>query len=110
LIWLWCTRVIWALVPVTTGTAFEDATRSWSTTPARAAAVILWAVWAAGLFALFAPRPWGLTLLRVVAPFGFVCVALSVTSTSSSSAALAIVGGGAAGALALSAPIASGGR
>jgi len=107
LIWLWCTRVIWALLPVTTGTALADATESWSTAPARCAAVILWAVWVAGLFAMFAPRPWGLTLLRVVAPCGFLCVVLSLTSTTTTSAAIALVGSGLAAVLALSAPIAS---
>jgi hypothetical protein len=107
LIWQWCTRVVWALVPVTTGGALADATVSWSTAPARLAAVILWVVWAAGLFALFAPRPWGLTLLRVVAPCGFLCVVFSLTSTSVASAALALVGSGFAAALALSEPIAS---
>jgi len=107
LIGLWCTRVIWALLPLTTGGAFDDATRSWSTAPARVADVILWAVWAAGLFALFAPRPWGLTLLRIVAPCGVACAALSITSTSTASALLAIAGALAAAILALSAPVAS---
>jgi hypothetical protein len=107
LIWLWCTRVIWALLPVTTGTALADATQSWSTAPARGAAVILWLVWAAGLIALFAPRPWGLTLLRVVAPCGFACVVASATSTSAASAALALVGSGITAVLALSAPVAA---
>ncbi len=31
----WCARVVWALLPVTAGTAFSDATVSWSTAPAR---------------------------------------------------------------------------
>jgi hypothetical protein len=106
LIWLWCTRVTWALLPVTAGTALADATVSWSTAPARTAAVMLWLVWAAGLLALFAPRPWGLTLLRVVAPCGLLCVVLSLTSTSVVSAALALLGSGFAAILALSAPIA----
>jgi hypothetical protein len=107
LIWLWCTRVTWACLPVTTGTALADATSGWSTAPSRLAAVVLWGVWAAGLFALFAPRPWGLTLLRVIAPCGFICVALSTTSTSAASAALALGSSGVVAALALSAPIAS---
>jgi hypothetical protein len=107
LIWLWCTRVTWALLPITTGSAFGDATASWSTAPARCAAVVLWAVWAGGLFVLFAPRPWGLTLLRVVAPCGFAAVVLSVSSTSAASAVLALVGSGVALVLALSAPVAS---
>lgn len=107
MIWLWCTRVIWALLPVTTGTAIADATHSWSTAPARTAEALLWVLWAVGLFALFAPRPWGLTFLRIAAPCGFLCAASSTTSTSASSAALALAGSGIAAALALSAPIAS---
>jgi hypothetical protein len=103
----WCARVVWAILPVTAGTAFSDATVSWSTAPARLAAVLLWLAWAAGLVALFAPRPWGLTLLRIVAPCGFVCVLLSLSSTSTESATLAFVGGGIAAVLALSAPIAA---
>jgi hypothetical protein len=106
LIWLWCTRVSWALLPMTTGAAFADATEGWSIGPARLAASFLWVVWALGLFTLFAPRPWGLTLLRVVAPCGFACVALSSTSTSPASAALALASSGVATILALSAPTA----
>jgi len=106
LIWLWCTRVIWALLPVTTGAAFADAIDGWSIGPARLAAAFLWVIWAAGLFTLFAPRPWGLTLLRVVAPCGFACVALSSTSTSAPSAALALTSSAVAAILALSAPTA----
>ena len=107
MIWLWCTRLVWALLPVTAGTAFGDATHGWSTAPALTAAVILWAVWAIGLFALFAPRPWGLTFLRVVAPCGFAAVVFSLSSTSALSAGIALAGGGIAAVLALSAPVAS---
>ncbi len=106
MIWLWCTRVMWALLPVTAGTALADATVSWSPAPARVAAVMFWLVWAAGLLALFAPRPWGLTLLRVVAPCGFLCVVFSLTSPSVASAVLALLGSGIAATLALSAPVA----
>ena len=45
MIWLWCTRAHWALLPVTTGTALGDALDGWSTGPARVAAVLLWAAW-----------------------------------------------------------------
>lgn len=107
MIWLWCTRVIWAFLPVTTGSAFADATAGWSTGAARLAAAFLWVIWAVALFALFAPRPWGLTLVRVVAPCGFLCAALSSASTSAASAALALAGSGIAAILALSAPVAS---
>jgi len=94
-------------LPVATGTALADATARWSTAPSRLAAVILWGVWAGGLFALFAPRPWGITLLRVVAPCGVLCVVLSVTSTSTPSAVLAVVWSVGATALALSGPVSS---
>jgi hypothetical protein len=107
LIWLWCTRVSWALVPVTSGAALADATEGWSIGPARLAASFLWVIWAVGLFTLFAPRPWGLTLVRVVAPCGFACVAVSSASTTSlESAALAVASSGVAAILALSAPTA----
>ncbi|MDP9334830.1 MAG: hypothetical protein M3Q30_16190 [Actinomycetota bacterium] len=106
MIWLWCTRASWALLPVTTGAAFADATDGWSIGSSRLAAVFLWVTWAVGLFALFAPRPWGLTLLRVVAPCGFACVAVSSASTSAASAELALASSGVAAILALSAPTA----
>jgi hypothetical protein len=89
------------------GGALADATRDWSTAPARVADVILWAVWAAGLFTLFAPRPWGLTLLRIVAPCALVCAAFAAASTSAASAVLAIAGAFLATFFALSAPFAS---
>ena len=61
--WLWSARVVWALLPVATGTAFSDALDGWPVGRARAAAVFLWAAWALGLLALFTPRPWGTTAL-----------------------------------------------
>lgn len=107
MIWLWCTRASWALLPVTTGAAFADATEGWSIGPSRLAALFLWVTWSVGLFTLFAPRPWGLTLLRVVAPCGFACVAVSSASTTSlESAGLALASSGVAAILALSAPTA----
>jgi hypothetical protein len=88
------------------GGALADATRDWSAAPARLADVILWAVWAGGLFALFAPRPWGLTLLRIIAPCALVTAAIAAASTSAASAVLAIAGAGAAAFFTLSAPFA----
>lgn len=107
MVWLWCTRVIWALLPVTMGSALADATHNWSSAPAHLFDVILWAVWATGLFALFALRPWGLTLLRISAPCAFVCAAVSAASTSAASAVLALLGSGVAMVFVLAAPVAS---
>ena len=39
MIWLWCARFTWALLPVSVGTALDDAISSWSTAPARVAIV-----------------------------------------------------------------------
>jgi hypothetical protein len=77
------------LLPVSAGGALGDALSSWSDTPARVAAVLLWAAWSIGLVALLAPRPWGLTALRIVAPAVVLVTFASVTSTSAASALLA---------------------
>jgi hypothetical protein len=103
---LWCARVAWALLPVSAGTALGDALDGWSTGPARLAAVLLWAAWAAGLVALLAPRPWGLTTLRVAAPASVVVTASCIGHTGAYAAALALSTSVAATALALSAPVA----
>jgi hypothetical protein len=52
--------------------------------------MLLWFAWAAGLLALFAPRPWGTTVLRVVAPVSVVVAVLTIPSTSGALALLAI--------------------
>jgi len=99
---VWCARVAWVLLPVTTGAAFADALNSWSTAPAALAAVLLWGVWAGGLLALLAPRPLGLTFLRIAAPCGVAAVACCLSSTSTSSMFVAIAGVLVAAVLALS--------
>ena len=86
---LWLARLAWVLLPVSAGGALGDALASWSTSPARVAAVFLWSAWAIGLVALLAPRPWGLTALRIVAPAAVVLTLASVTSTTTASAILA---------------------
>src|SRR6185436_3105187 len=82
-----------------------DATDGWPRGPARLAEILLWAAWAAGLLALFAPRPWGLTTVRVVGPLGVVATIASVTSTTAGGAVIAISASIIATALALSAPM-----
>jgi hypothetical protein len=103
---LWCARLIWALLPVSAGTALSDALNRWSVAPARVAAVLLWAAWTLGLVALLAPRPWGLTALRVMAPAAVVVAILSIGGTGAASAALAVSSSVVAAAFALSAPVA----
>jgi hypothetical protein len=103
---VWCARLTWALLPVSTGVALGDALNGWSTGPARLAAVMLWAAWTLGLIALLAPRPWGLTAMRVVAPATVVITVCTIWSTSAASATLAVTSAVVAAAFALSAPVA----
>jgi hypothetical protein len=95
------------LLPVSAGGALGDALAGWSTAPARVGAVFLWVAWTIGLVALLAPRPWGLTALRVVAPAAVVLTLASVASTmSTESAALAVSSSVVASVFALSASVA----
>ena len=106
MIWLWCARLTWALLPVSVGTALADALVSWSTTPARVATVLAWIAWSLGLLALFAPRTWGLTCLRVLAPAAVVVAVLAAFGTDALSAVIAIASSLVTAAFACSAPVA----
>ncbi len=101
-----CARLTWALLPVSAGSALGDALEGWSTSPARVAAVLLWTAWTVGLVALLAPRPWGLTALRVVAPAAMFVAFLTIGGSSATAETFAIVSCSVAAVLALSAPVA----
>jgi len=103
---LWCARLFWVLLPLSAGTALNDALSGWSVAPARVAAVLLWTAWALGLVALLAPRPWGLTALRVVAPAAVIVAFLSIGGTSAASATLGVSSSVVAAAFALSSSVA----
>jgi hypothetical protein len=105
-IWLWCARVAWALLPVTAGGALADALDGWSTAPALLAALASWIAWVAGLLALVAPRPWGFTVLRVLAPGAVLVTIASAWSTSGVEAVAGGVGAAVACGLALGGPVA----
>jgi hypothetical protein len=103
---VWTARAAWIVLPLTTGAAFNDMFQPWARGPQIVAAVLLWIAWFAGLVALLAPRPWGFTIMRVVAP---VALALAVASAWSSpwpTAALAIASTAIATATALSSAVA----
>src|SRR6478735_7980766 len=99
---MWSARLTWALLPLSVGTAVTDALDDWSTAPARVATVLLWASWALGLLALFAPRPWGLTCLRVLAP---AMVAFAAFDAAAGSAVVAVAAGLVTAVFTLSAPV-----
>jgi hypothetical protein len=69
----WGLRVVWVTLPLTAGPAASDALAGWRDGPRVVGAVLLWAAWGTVTVALFAPRPAGLTLLRVVAPVFALC-------------------------------------
>jgi hypothetical protein len=106
MIWLWCARFTWALLPVSVGTALDDAISSWSTAPARVAIVVAWAAWTVGLLALFAPRTWGLTCLRVLAPAAVVVAVLAAFGADAGPAVVAVGSALVTAAFACSAPVA----
>jgi hypothetical protein len=76
-VWNWCARVAWVILPVTAGVALADALDDWSRATAIVATVLLWAGWLAGAIALLAPRPWGFAVLRVAGPVAIVATALA---------------------------------
>jgi hypothetical protein len=84
---VWIARLLWVVQPLTTGALAADALDGWATAPGLVAAVALWLAWGAGLLALLAPRPIGLTALRAIAP-GFAALAIVAVCTSDESAVL----------------------
>jgi hypothetical protein len=68
--------------------------------------VLAWAAWAVGLLALFAPRTWGLTCLRVLAPAAVVVAILAAFGTDAGTAVVAIASSLVTAGFACSAPVA----
>jgi hypothetical protein len=92
--------VAWASLVITAGPAAADALDSWSTAPRAVASVMLWAAWAAVLLASFAPRPLGLTALRVAAPVAVVLALVAAPAAGAGRGLLAVAGTAVAAALA----------
>jgi hypothetical protein len=87
---LWLVRVVWASLPITAGPAAASALTDWSAPPRTIAEVLFWSAWVIALIALFAPRPIGLTVVRVVAP-SFVMLAAVVLVTGTADRLEAVV-------------------
>jgi len=76
---LWLLRAIWITLPLSAGGAAADAISTWNDAPRVVAAVLLWLAWGAGTLTILAPRPVGLTVLRVLAPaFAALAVAAAI--------------------------------
>jgi hypothetical protein len=84
--------VAWASLVITAGPAAADAVHSWSTAPRTVASLILWAVWGAVLLSSFAPRPIGLTTLRVAAPVAVVLALVASPAAGPLKASAALAG------------------
>jgi len=88
---VWVLRAAWITLPLTAAPAIADGVRNWSTAEQVVAAVLCWLAWGIGLVAVLAPRPAGLTLVRVIAPTLLVAVVVAVGSGNPST--LAAIGG-----------------
>jgi hypothetical protein len=84
--------VAWASLVITAGPAAADVLDSWSSAPRAVASVVLWAVWGAALLASLAPRPLGLTVLRVAAPVAVVLALAAAPSAGPVKGLLAVAG------------------
>ena len=82
----------WASLVITAGPAAADAVDSWSSAPRAVASLLLWAIWGAVLLASFAPRPLGLTGLRVAAPLAFVLAMATLPAAGAGKGLLAVAG------------------
>ena len=93
----WMVRVMWLLLPFTTGAAMGSALRPEPDPLRFILAALAWAVWAAVLVATLVPHPVGLTALRCVAP------GVAVTAAVCAASGRASVGVAAAGLVAAAA-------
>ncbi len=85
----WLLRALWAALPFTTGPALAAALGSASRPVQVVASSGLWAGWAVGMVAAFAPHPLALTALRVVAPAAVVAAGLAALGGHPSALAVA---------------------
>ena len=77
---------------MTAGPAAADALDSWSDAPRLLATVLLWGLWGAVLLASLAPRPVGLTVLRVTAAVAVVVGMLAIPGAGAAKGLLAVAG------------------
>jgi hypothetical protein len=98
----WLVRAAWVTLPLTAGPALASGLRGWSDSARLCGAALCWLGWAVGLVAVLAPRPAGLTALRVVAPAGAAAAIASAASgrPSTVAAVVAVAASVAAAALA----------
>lgn len=99
---LWLARALWLVLAFTSAFVLDDALESWSSGARIAVAVIGWLLWGTALLALFAPRPWGFTVLRVAV------TAAVLTPVVAAAATPAVLWLGALGAALCAVPVVTG--
>jgi hypothetical protein len=88
---IWLLRAAWASLPFVAGPVLGDALDGADAAARLLATATLWLVWVTVLTATLAPRPLGLTLLRVVAPATPVATILATAVAGLDPAAAAAV-------------------
>ena len=105
---LWAARALWLILPFTAGPLFAAALDDTDRPFQLATSIGLWAIWGVVLVALMVPRTQTLTLVRIVAPSGFVAAvwaALAAQDASTVTASVGLATTGLAALVALSAPV-----
>ena len=82
----------WASLVIAAGPAAAAAVEEWSTAPRAVASLLLWAAWGAALLASLAPRPLGLTVLRVTAAAAAVLAVIAVPGVGAGRGLPAVAG------------------
>jgi hypothetical protein len=89
--WLpWVARVAWLSLPLPAGTPLAAALESRTGAVQTTASALLWLGWGVVVLALLAPRPVGLTALRVVAPAAVAAAGLAALDTGDHAALAAL--------------------
>ncbi len=103
---LWPLRVLWILVPVTTGALLDDALAGRVASFRHGATALFWSAWAVTLVATLVPRNRSLTAVRLVMP---ACAAMALWCSAvvsiDATAVAGVVVALAAGAASLVAPV-----
>ena len=90
----------WASLVILAGPAAANALDAWPPRPRAVASLLLWTAWAGVLLATLAPRPAGLTALRVAAPLAVGLAVAAAPSATAVEGAAGLAGTAAAAALA----------
>lgn len=88
----WALRLLWLALPFTAGDGLAGALDGAGGSVRGLASAGLWAGWVAGTLALAAPRPVGLTALRLLAPAAFAATVAAAAAGHAAPAGLGVAG------------------